>query len=30
VIAQANVTMDGMTAGPDGDLSWLIEYAVHP
>jgi dihydrofolate reductase len=30
VIAQANVTMDGMTAGPDGDLSWLIEHAVHP
>ena len=30
VIAQANVTMDGMTAGPDGDLSWLIEHAVSP
>jgi dihydrofolate reductase len=30
VIAQANVTMDGMTAGPDGDLSWLIEHAVTP
>jgi dihydrofolate reductase len=30
VIAQANVTMDGMTAGPDGDLSWLIPHAVHP
>jgi hypothetical protein len=30
VIAQANVTMDGMTAGPDGDLSWLIEHAVAP
>jgi dihydrofolate reductase len=30
VIAQANVTMDGMTAGPDGDLSWLIEHAAHP
>ena len=27
LIAQANVTMDGMTAGPDGDLSWLIEHA---
>jgi dihydrofolate reductase len=30
VIAQANVTMDGMTAGPEGDLSWLIEHAVTP
>jgi dihydrofolate reductase len=30
VIAQANVTMDGMTAGPDGDLSWLIAHAVSP
>jgi hypothetical protein len=30
VIAQANVTMDGMTAGPNGDLSWLIEHAVAP
>ena len=30
VIAQANVTMDGMTAGPGGDLSWLIEHAVTP
>jgi len=28
VIAQANVTLDGMTAGPQGDLSWLIEHAV--
>jgi hypothetical protein len=23
VIAQANVTLDGMTSGPGGDLSWL-------
>lgn len=30
LIAQANVTMDGMTAGPGGDLSWLIEHAVGP
>jgi dihydrofolate reductase len=30
VIAQANVTMDGMTAGPEGDLSWLIQHAVTP
>jgi dihydrofolate reductase len=30
VIAQANVTMDGMTAGPEGDLSWLVEHAVTP
>jgi dihydrofolate reductase len=30
VIAQANVTIDGITAGPDGDLSWLIEHAVTP
>jgi dihydrofolate reductase len=30
VIAQANVTLDGMTAGPEGDLSWLIEHAVTP
>ena len=30
VIAQANMTMDGMTAGPEGDLSWLIEHAVTP
>jgi dihydrofolate reductase len=30
VIAQANVTVDGMTAGPGGDLSWLIEHAVRP
>ena len=30
VIAQANVTMDGMTAGPEGDLSWLIAHAATP
>jgi dihydrofolate reductase len=30
LIAQANVTMDGMTAGPEGDLSWLIEHASSP
>jgi hypothetical protein len=29
-IVQANVTLDGMTAGLDGDPSWLIEHAVHP
>ena len=30
VIAQAEVTMDGMTAGPDGDLSWLMEHVETP
>jgi dihydrofolate reductase len=30
VVAQANVTIDGMTEGPDGDLSWLIPHAVSP
>ena len=30
VIAQANMTIDGMLAGPEGDLSWLIPHAVHP
>jgi dihydrofolate reductase len=30
VIAQVNVSMDGMSAGPGGDLSWLIEHAVAP
>jgi dihydrofolate reductase len=28
VIAQATVTMDGMTAGPGGDLSWLIPHVT--
>jgi dihydrofolate reductase len=28
VIAQATVTMDGMTAGPDGDLSFLMPHVV--
>jgi dihydrofolate reductase len=28
VIAQATVTMDGVTAGPDGDLSWLIPHVT--
>jgi hypothetical protein len=30
VIAQVNMTMDGMTAGPDGDLSRLVEHATSP
>jgi dihydrofolate reductase len=30
VIAQVNVTMDGYTAGPGGDNSWLIAHAVSP
>ena len=30
VIAQANVSMDGMTAAPEGDLSWMVPHAVTP
>jgi dihydrofolate reductase len=30
VIAQVNVTMDGYTAGPGGDNSWLIAHAISP
>ena len=30
VIAQANVSIDGFSAGPGNDMSWLVEHAVHP